>query len=680
MVDENGAAIRGATVTILDRGNTLERQLTTGDDGGFTFLLLAAGEYVLRAQSDGFAPVEIRNLLLGAGEQRAIRIGLKVGSVGASVNINEHSTQTDAPQLSSLGLSLSREFIENLPFNGRSFLSLATLALGVVLTRATADEQGQFSVAGQRANANYFTVDGVSANAGVTATASLGQAGAGTLPALSATGGTNSLVSIEALQEFRIQTSSYAAEFGRMPGGQISLTTRSGTNAFHGALFEYFRNDALDANDWFANRAGLPKAALRQNDFGGALSGPVAFKPLTDGRDRTFFFFSYEALRLRQPLFSTQLVPSVSARQKGSAAIQAILNAYPLPNGEEPGNGLAELSAGYSDPMRLDAAGLRFDHVINSRQTLFLRFNASPSQTSQRSGSLSNSLVTAFDQRSLTVGATQSLSRQISNDLRFNFTSSRAASRNGLDDFGGAMPPHEKLLFPDFASSQDSSISIFVLGLEPLSLGSGVDNRQRQINAVDHLSFATNSHSLQFGVDLRLLSPASNPSRYEQTINFLGVAGADGFPAPTGTLISERASSVQIVSRDAVRLAFTNFSAFAQDSWRVTPRLNLTYGLRWEFNPPPSATDGKPIYTLADFNDLPNTGLPPGSRGLWKTGFGNFAPRIGAAVQLRSASGLETVLRGGLGLFYDLGAGNIAANASSFPFVRSKSLFELSGI
>jgi len=691
VIDENGAAIRGATVTLLNRGKTLERQLATGDDGGFVFLLLPADGYILRVQSEGFAPIEIQDLMIGADDSRAVRIRMNVGSVGATVNINARlnppTTAVELPLASTNGTIIGRELIENLPLNGRSFLSLLTLAPGVVLTRATADEQGQFSAAGQRANANYFTVDGVSANAGVNATASLGQAGAGALPALSATGGTNSLVSIEALQEVKIQTSSYAVEFGRMPGAQISLVTRSGANRLNGSLFNYFRNDALDANDWFANRAGLPKAALRQNDFGGSFSGPVVLpsfghgaKPLYDGRDRTFFFFSYESLRLLQPLFGNQLVPSTTARQKGSDAIKAIMNAYPLPNGAEIGNGLAEFSAAYSDPTRLDSIGIRFDHTINARQSVFVRFNHSPSQTSQRTGSLSQSLATEFNHRSLTAGATQSFSPHISNDLRFNFTSSRAAGRNRLDDFGGAVSPDEKLLFPDFASSQDSLISIFALGLEPLAIGKGVDNAQQQINLVDHLSLATGSHHLKFGVDLRLLSPASNPSRYEQAINFLGVAGADGFPSPAGTLLSERASSVQITSRDPVRLAFFNFSVYAQDSWRIAPRLDLTYGLRWEFNPPPSAKDGQPIYTLADFNDLSATTIAPRVGGLWQMSYGNFAPRIGLAYQLNSTLRWQTTMRGGVGLFYDLGAGNIAANASSFPYVRSRSLFELPGI
>src|SRR5262249_27037836 len=152
------------------------------------------------------------------------------------------------------------------------------------------------------------------------------QTASGSLPALSASGGTNSLVSVDAMQEFRVQTSSFAPEFGRSPGGQISIVTRSGTNAFHGTLFEYFRNDVLDARDWFVNFNGLPKPQERQNDFGGVVGGPI-FK------NKTFFFFSYEGLRLRQPSTQQSVVPDAAARQQAPAATRPYLNAFPIANG-----------------------------------------------------------------------------------------------------------------------------------------------------------------------------------------------------------------------------------------------------------------------------------------------------------------------------------------------------------
>src|SRR6202041_1619743 len=194
------------------------------------------------------------------------------------------------------------------------------LTPGVVLTTSNIQDSGQFSVNGQRAAANYWMVDGVSANIGVSSGANPGNGLGGTLGSFSALGGTNSLVSVDAMQEFRIQTSTYAPEFGRTPGGQISIVTRSGTNQFHGTLFDYVRNDALDANNWF-NTAVTPvlrKAEERQNDFGGTLSGPLL-------KNRTFFFFSYEGLRLRLPQTLLSTVPDVTARQNALPAMQPYL-------------------------------------------------------------------------------------------------------------------------------------------------------------------------------------------------------------------------------------------------------------------------------------------------------------------------------------------------------------------
>jgi hypothetical protein len=174
------------------------------------------------------------------------------------------------------------------------------------------------------------------------------QSAAGALPALSALGGTNSLVSVDATQEFRIQTSSFPPEFGRTPGAQISIATRSGTNGFHGTLFDYFRNGALDAKDWFANYNGLPKSQEQQNDFGGVIGGPIV-------KDKTFFFFSYEGLRLRQSSTMETVVPDVTSRQQASPAVQPYLIAYPLPNGVRFGAGLAQFNAAFSNPSTLDA-------------------------------------------------------------------------------------------------------------------------------------------------------------------------------------------------------------------------------------------------------------------------------------------------------------------------------------
>src|SRR5260370_909852 len=215
--------------------------------------------------------------------------------------------QTESASMSGTVMDRSADDLadEKIPLKGRRFQSLIQLTHGVVLTANNGFDTGQFSVNGQRANSNYWMVDGVSANIGISASPSPGSGIAGTLGSTSVLGGTNSLVSVDALQELRIQTSTYAPEFGRTPGGPISIVTRSGTNQFHGTAFDYLRNDALDANNWFASRAGLLKPKERQNDFGGTFSGPIL-------KDRTFFFFSYEGLRLRLPQTTLTTVPDAS--------------------------------------------------------------------------------------------------------------------------------------------------------------------------------------------------------------------------------------------------------------------------------------------------------------------------------------------------------------------------------
>jgi hypothetical protein len=289
VVDEKGAVVSGAGVIVSNAATGLQRQVLTGEDGYFTFPLIPPSTYTIRIERDGFAPVEIRDAVLHVNDHLAYRIQLKVGAVGAYVLIEEASTFRASTSIST---TVDRQFVTDLPLNGTGFNSLFEVSPGVVLTRASFNEQGQFSVNGQRANANYFTVDGVSANFGVSAGAAPGQAAAGSLPALTAFGSTNNLVSVDALEELSIQTSSYAPEFGRLPGAQVSLVTRTGTNEVQGSAFVYFRHDALSSNDWFASSRGLGKPHLRQNDLGGTIGGALI-------KDKAFFFVSYEGLRMR---------------------------------------------------------------------------------------------------------------------------------------------------------------------------------------------------------------------------------------------------------------------------------------------------------------------------------------------------------------------------------------------
>src|SRR5574341_513054 len=411
VVDANGAVIPGATITVTEPATGVERTTTTNDLGYFTIPLLKPSTYLLHVEHQGFLTAEVRDIVLNVNDQRALTIKMKVGDVKETVNITGEATLIN--ESPAVGTVVDRQFVGNLPLNGRSFQSLITLSPGVVLTKASAFEPGQFSVNGQRSDSNYFTVDGVSANLGVSGGVGLGEQAGGTSPGLTVLGGTNNLVSVDALQEFRIQTSTFAPEFGRQPGAQVQILTRSGVNDFRGAVFEYFRNDALDANDWFANANRLPRPALRQSDFGGVLGGPII-------KDRTFFFFSYEGLRLRLPQVRILPVPSTVARQDAPAQIRPLLNAFPVPNGRDLGDGLTEFSASYSEPSTLNATSIRVDHTVNDRLTLFGRYNYAPSENVQRGVAVgaNTSLSVLFPQRintqTATAGVTWAITSRIS--------------------------------------------------------------------------------------------------------------------------------------------------------------------------------------------------------------------------------------------------------------------------
>src|SRR6266853_4768029 len=224
VTDQNGAVIPDVSIAVINIAQGFQRSATTNGEGAFVVPLLPPGHYTVKAEHNGFTPTEVRDVVLNVNDQVAMKIHMNVGTVSQTVQIVEGgSLINESPAGCTV---IDRQFVANLPLNGRSFQSLITLAPGVVQTKINAgNNTGQFSVNGQRSNANYFTVDGVSANIDAPASSNVSQTIGGSLPGLTAFGGTNNLVSVDALQEFKVLTSSYAAEFGRTPGGQIQIVT-----------------------------------------------------------------------------------------------------------------------------------------------------------------------------------------------------------------------------------------------------------------------------------------------------------------------------------------------------------------------------------------------------------------------------------------------------------------------
>lgn len=663
VIDPNGQAVPGTAVAIANPATGFKLQTTTNDDGIYSFPNLTPGTYTVTARREGFATAENREVVLNVNDKRSLQIQLQVGDVNAVVQVaGESSLVDDSPAVAT---TVDRQFVENLPLNGRSFQGLIALSPGVVTTGTGLEDQGQFSVNGQRTASNSFYVDGVSANFGGVSGggASLGQFASGALPSFSAQGGTNSLVSVDAVQEFTIQTSTYAPEFGRTPGAQVSILTRGGTNKFTGSVFEYFRDDALDANDWFANRSRLPKPPLRVNNYGGVIGGPVYFPRVGDGggpafysgKDRTFFFFSYEAQPFTLPQTRLTHVPTVAFRQAAPAGLRPFLNSYPLPNGPVLANQplLAEFNAVFADRSDLNTYSIRIDHNLTSRFQIFGRFSDSSSNRSERAGAsvpASNVRVSDFKTRTLTLGNTWSISNAFVNDLRVNYSTHKVTSLVRLDDFGGAVPVSAAAFFttPQPFTEENSFFTFNLIGGNNLiqNFGKGQTNEQRQLNIVDNLSFVKGSHSFKFGGDYRRLSPIYAPREYQAVTAHLNPAAVLADTPLLNIIQADRSGE----------FFFNNFGLYGQDTWKVSPRMTLTYGLRWDVDFAPTFGGGlQPLAaTTAGFDDPTKLNLAPEGTPIYETTYNNFAPRVGIAYQIRQKAGQETVLRGGFGVFYDL--------------------------
>ncbi|HEY0378979.1 MAG TPA: carboxypeptidase regulatory-like domain-containing protein [Pyrinomonadaceae bacterium] len=658
VVDENDAVVPDASVSVKDATRVVSKEARTSSTGKFLIPQLPPGSYTVSVQHRGFATSEIRNLRLKVHEQLTLKVPLKVGQIGETVTVEaEASVVNTTPDVST---SINRQMVENLPLNGRSLQPLINLTPGVTATKPTFANQGQFSAGGQRASSNYFIVDGVSANIGVAAGAEgLGQSGAGSLPSFTALGTTHALLTVDALQEFKVLTSTFAPEMGRTPGAQVVIQTRGGTNKWRGSLFEYFRHGALDAQDWFANSLGLKPPPLRQHDFGGVVGGPIM-------KNRTFFFASYEGLRAHLPSTGIFDVPSVGARESAPEQLRPFLDAFPVPNGGETANGLAKFSASYGNSAFVDNVSLRLDQQVSNKLTLFARYSFGNSETETRGvySSPNTILQMAFNAQTITAGATYSITPKITNEFRANYSRTLGGKYFQLDELGGAEPLDDRVAFPSFASQDDSLFSFSLGGNSSFFVGRDAANYQRQLNLVDNLSIFTGSHQLKFGVDYRRLTPTYGQWKYKQNAYFDGVAGA----------LSAVASSVAVVTQDRVNLLFTNLSAYAQDTWKANHSLSLTYGLRWEFNPPPAALGGQVLYTVQGLDNPAALTLAPAGARFYQPTYTNFAPRVGVAYQLSGRQGRERVLRGGFGVYYDLGAGPLANSATSFPYERRRVL------
>ena len=681
IVDSNGAVVPGADISVVDTAKGLRRQASTNADGMFTVPLLPPGNYSLTVRREGFTQVEVPNVVLNVGDQRSIKVDLKVGDVNAQMDIRPEETLVDNNP--AVATTIDRDFVNNLPLNGRSLQTMILLAPGVVNTPASGG-RGQFSVNGNRTNANNFTIDGISGNFAAPL-GNVGQQASGSLPATNSQGGFSNLASVDSIQEFSIQTSTFAPEFGRQPGGQISIVTRSGENKYHGSLFEYFRNDALDANDFFNNANGIERQPLRYNNYGGTFGGPVILPRFGEGgpaiwkgTDKTFFFFSYEGQRfiLPQPTL-TVTVPSLAARQNAPTAVsQAILNSFPLPNGatvnDSLGNPVGALyTTSFSNLNNSDSYSVRVDHNFTSKISMFGRINHAPSFSNSRSSVNPSIFNSSFsDTQTLTIGSTQVFGSKLVNEIRANASRNQADSENIFDGFGGGVEVDPSLVLPAGIDAAGSYILFDPVISTPIGRRTNQANENRQFQIVDNLSYSLGTHQLKFGADYRRLLPLNN--RGGITINVIDLS--------ISQLYADSAFLVTTSSQTNFKPQIETYGFYGQDTWKINKRLTMTYGLRWEINPSPTGRGDRKPLTLSTAPDLAvfdqsALQLAPIGTPYYETDFTNIAPRFGISYLVNDRPGRELVVRGGIGVFYDLGQsgfGNVG-----FPYSKSNTLFGL---
>jgi outer membrane receptor protein involved in Fe transport len=581
----------------------------TDSAGAYEVTGLPASTYKVEVDHAGFKTGVIDNVVLYATDRRATDIELAVGAASDQVTVTA-DTATVNTQTSETGASIDSNKVENLPLNGRDFTSLITLVPGAVTTGGF----GGNSVGGFESDLAGVNVllDGADATRIDTNAVST---------QLGRQASRISRASVDSIQEFKVLSGTYSAEYGRSSGDIVNVITKSGGNQLHGGLFEFFRNDAFDAKNYFSTQG----APLHLNQFGGNLSGPIK-------KDKLFFFINYEGVR---QIVNTPSGPvavlTQAARAPAISSIQPVINAIPLPNQPGPvvfSDGTVRTDLGYFqgnllNTLQEDTGSAKVDYNATNRDTFSFRYNIADSFTSTQYG------VSAFQ-----TSPSTSVNHLLKGTWNHTFTPSVlnefgiAFNRPQTDSLGGGGP------FPSISCSAFwgcNNSNTFVTAPGPALFS----NRrpQHSLQFLDTLSWIKGRHSIRAGMDIRhvVTHDALDPQE------FLAFDGTADFLANQGEQLST-------LGHNTVGLQNTNYGFFIQDDFRLTPRLTVNLGLRYEYN---SVLHGD---LVGNFDIAKLTLLPQGAP-LYNPDRNDFGPRVGFAWDPRGTG--KTVIRGGFGVFYN---------------------------
>lgn len=671
VIDPNGAVVPGATVKAINIGTNETQTATAGDNGNYTISALKAAVYKIEVSAANFGTKTVTNVELSVGQQLNLDLSLSPEAQTVTVDVVGASEAAINTSSAAIGATVNGREVQDLPLNGRQVSQLYLQAPGTVNTGTGTFGDIRFS--GRSNQQNVIRLDGIEGSAIIDASP----------------GNLNGEVaspfrlqtSLENVQEFKADSNNYPAELGTGTGGQISVVTKSGTNAYHGSLFEYFRNEALDARNFFDNiNAGIPKSKLRLNQFGGSFSGRII-------KDKLFFFGSYEGYRVRAGINNVELVPSLgSATNLDLNAPGSLIpgTATPVSNNIKPylagfrgagilispgiaGSGLDIGQLQGTETTNEDAFFGRVDYNYNDTNRFYFRYFRDKGTDLLPEGVSGRVTQIKAKPENAAFSYQAVITPNLLNDFRIGLNrantsiSGIAPTVNGIDfsaitiNVSGTTANLPGNTIAGQGASAGISVPGGLVRANSATNGRGQPYQPYSLSFIDSVSYTTGNHNIKVGTEIRRLSLKTDrlggtTYTFSNFNNFL--AGTLQQIQYLGDL-SATSPFTGVSGQRTGRATF--YIGYAQDEWKIRPNLTLNYGLRYEYYLPLLEKNDAQIY----FN-IQNGTLRPATENPYITKKNNFGPRIALTYSPLTGSdrffgGNKTVLRGGFGIYYGPG-------------------------
>jgi len=665
VTDPSGAVVAGATVKVRNVATGLERTTATSADGSYAVPELPIGTYSVTVAQAGFQTFVVTGVAVDVATERRVDAALKTGEVATQVEVSAEELPLVETTSNDLGGVITAQTVENMPVNGRDYTKLIFLNPGVAGSPDQITDSpgsfGEFSMNGARGRSNNYLLDGTDMNDGYRNDPAINEAGVFGTPA--------TILPIDAVAEVNV-ISNFQPEYGRSAGAIVNIVTKSGTNALHGTAGEYFRNSALDARNYF-NPVGTHKAPFHNNQFGASLGGPII-------KDRTFFYIDYEGQREPVGVVTIANVPTGSAADgslqpsdASNPVIAALLarKPWPAPNlakGALYTPGLASVvSPSYND---LTSFIAKIDHSINTNNTLTGRYffgdsvQSFPLALTATGGQLPGfNTFTPTRVQLVSLSYTRTIGDNKVNELRY-----------GWNRFAEGFFPADQNFHPSSIGLCDATSSagcngglpdsglpiILVSGVAQLGATSSVPRHRFDSNnqVLDNFSWKLNKHSLKFGVDFHRTSVQQYFDKYFRgRLSFSGGGAKLSNNGIQDFLAGYVDGGFQYFGNSTRHTFENNFGFYVQDSYRLTPRLTLNYGFRWDYFGVVREKNNL-LSNITNLDAVNNTFTltqvgQPGLSQLYNPDKKDFAPRVSLAWDVTGKG--KTVVRTGFGMFYD---------------------------